>query len=139
MNAYVDSSVLLRIVLGESGAWTGWPTIDRAVSSELIRVECLRTIDRARVQLHLPDDETARRRADVIEALATVDLVALGSPVLDRAAEPFPTSLGSLDALHLATALAIRDQYDDLVVATHDLALATAARAVGFRVEGTAS
>ena len=46
MNVYVDSSVLLRIVLGERDRLRIWPTITNAVSSELIRLECLRTIDR---------------------------------------------------------------------------------------------
>jgi hypothetical protein len=48
--------------------------------------------------------------------------------------------LGTLDAIHLATALAWREAagVEDLVMATHDLALATAARASGLRVVGLA-
>jgi hypothetical protein len=42
-----------------------------------------------------------------------------------------------LDALHLATALLWREQVaEDLVMATHDEALATAAKASGLRVIG---
>ncbi len=58
---------------------------------------------------------------------------------LERAAEPFPTLLGSLDAIHLASALLARTLVDDLGFATHDEELATAARAMGFRVLGTQS
>jgi hypothetical protein len=58
--------------------------------------------------------------------------------VLARAAHPLPTELGTLDAIHLATALLWREQRgDDIVMATHDGALATAARACGLVVLGS--
>ena len=48
-----------------------------------------------------------------------------------------PTELGTLDAIHLATALLWKETADDtLVMATHDEALATAARAHGLAVVG---
>lgn len=136
MNLYVDSSVLLRVVLGESGRLSSWSKITRAVSSELIRLECLRTIDRARVRLGLPDEHVARYRAEILEMVEAFDLIALESGILDRASEPFPTTLGSLDAIHLASALLAREAFEDLGLATHDLELATAGRAVGFDVVG---
>ncbi len=105
MNVYVDSSVLLRVILGEPDRLRIWPTITNAVSSELIRLECLRTIDRARVRLGLDDRRVATYRADVLEAVEAFSLVALDSMVLERASDPFPTALGSLDAIHLASAL----------------------------------
>ncbi len=136
MNAYIDSSVLLRIILGEPGRLTSWRRIDLAVSSQVLRLECLRTIDRARMQLQLPDEAVSRQRADALEAIESISLIPLTTPVLERAAEPFPTLIGSLDALHLASAMLVREQYDDIVFATHDHALAVAARAVGFQVDG---
>jgi predicted nucleic acid-binding protein len=136
LNAYIDSSVLLRVILGEPDRLPVWSRIDLAVSSDLIRLECLRTIDRARIQLQLPDDDVSRQRADVLEAIESINLIPLTSQILERAAEPFPTLLGSLDALHLASALLVRDQYDELLFATHDHALAVAARAMGLPVDG---
>ena len=136
MNVYVDSSVLLRIILGEPGRLRIWPSISNAVSSELIRLECLRTIDRARIRLGLEDARIAKYRADVLEAVDAFTLVALDTIVLERASEPFPTALGSLDAIHMASALLARDSLDDLVFATHDDELGMAARATGFQVHG---
>ncbi len=136
MNVYVDSSVLLRIVLHEPGALRQWRRITRPLASELIRLECRRTIDRARIRERLSDEAVAQRRAAVLEVLETFDIVPLDSLVLERAAEPFPTLLGSLDAMHLASALLARAQVHDLRFATHDGELATAARAVGFEVFG---
>lgn len=136
MNVYVDSSVLLRVILGEPQRLRIWGRITAAVSSELIRVECLRTIDRARLRFRLPDEEVAERRGAVLEALEGFSLVPVGAPVLERAAEPFPTLVGSLDAIHLATALLVRGEFGGLSMATHDDELALAARAIGFRVDG---
>ena len=132
----MDSSVLLRVVLGEPDRLDIWPEITNPVSSELIRLECLRTIDRARVRLGLDDRQVADYRADVLEAISAFTLVALDSVVLERAAEPFPTGLGSLDAIHLASALLARDSVKGLVFATHDDELGTAARATGLDVHG---
>jgi predicted nucleic acid-binding protein len=136
LNVYVDSSVLLRVVLGEPGRLRIWPRITGAVGSELVRLECLRTIDRARVRLRLEDEAVADQRAAALEAIDTLSLVPIGPRILERAAEPFPTMLGCLDAIHLASALLVREAFDDLSLATHDQELAIAARAVGFRVHG---
>jgi hypothetical protein len=139
LNVYVDSSVLLRAVLGEPSRLRIWSRITSAVASELITLECLRTIDRARIRLRLADEEIADRRAAVLETIETFILVPVGPPVLERAAEPFPTMLGSLDAIHLASALLVRETFEDLSLATHDQELAVAARAVGFHVHGSPS
>lgn len=136
MNLYVDTSVLLRVVLGERGRLREWTRSERWVSSELVRLESLRTIDRARVQLRLADRALSTRRAAVLEHLRAFELVGLQAAVLERAANPFPTSLGTLDAIHLASALLARDRYPDLVLATHDEELAIAAEAMGFDVVG---
>jgi predicted nucleic acid-binding protein len=132
MNVYVDSSVLLRVVLEEEGRLRSWKRIESPISSQLIRLECLRTIDRARIRLNLPDEETAKRRAAVLEQLDGFTLVPLERPVFERAEQPFPTRLGSLDAIHLASAIVARSQRSDLFFATHDDELALAARAMGF-------
>jgi predicted nucleic acid-binding protein len=136
MNVYVDSSVLLRVVLGEPERLRSWTRITNPLSSELIRLECLRTIDRARIRLRLEDEDVAARRVAVLETIDALSLVAIDSGVLERAAEPFPTALGSLDAIHLASALLARDHLESLSLATHDHQLALAARSVGFEVEG---
>ena len=136
MKAYVDTSVLLRVVLGEPGILPEWRLIDVAMASELVRVEALRTIDRARIQLQLPDEEVASRREGVFAILGACHIARVDEAVLERAAEPFPTLVRTLDAIHLATALSIRTDHEDLVFATHDRQLATAARSVGFKVLG---
>jgi predicted nucleic acid-binding protein len=132
MRVYVDSSVLLRVVLGEPGRLRSWSRIVHAVSSELIRVECFRTLDRARLAGKLEDEEVAERRMMLDEALESFDKIAIDRRILRTASEPLPTTLGTLDAIHLASAKALRSRHPDLRFATHDVALSVAARAVGF-------
>jgi predicted nucleic acid-binding protein len=137
MTAYLDSSVVLRIVLREPRALREWPAVRRGVASALVEVECLRTLDRLRLRRGLADADVAVRREAVFRLLEQVEVVAPTPPVLARAAQPLPTEIGTLDAIHLATALAWREEAgENLVMATHDTALAIAARASGLPVIG---
>ena len=137
MTAYVDTSALLRLVLREPGAIEDLRSYDALVSSELIAVESARTIDRLRLQGALTLDEASVRRKAVSEWLEAIDLVLVRPPVLSRASEPLPAPIGTLDAIHLATALIWRERLGELpTLATHDSALGQAARSFGFDVRG---
>jgi predicted nucleic acid-binding protein len=137
LTAYLDASVVLRLVLGEEHRLATWEQVETAVASALTEVECLRTLDRLARMGRLTPDELAERRGAAYQLLAAVDLIDVSRSVLRRASEPFPTPLGTLDAIHLSTALLWREAAEDsLTVATHDRELATAARAVGFAVAG---
>jgi predicted nucleic acid-binding protein len=137
VTAYLDTSALLRLVLGEPGALEELRNAETLVSSELLAVESRRTIDRLRVKGSLSPEEAVERLDLVSEWLEAVDLVLLRAPILARASDPLPLPLGSLDALHLATALVWRDRLNQpLVVATHDSVLGLAARTFGFDVRG---
>ena len=139
MTVYVDSSALLRILLRQPGELAEWRRIDRAITSLLTEVECLRTLDRLRLRTGLSDRQLAVRREAVFRFLDAMEVVEVTAPVLSRAAQPFPTELGTLDAVHLSTALLWKDRSAaDIVLATHDEMLATAARAVGLTVIGRA-
>jgi predicted nucleic acid-binding protein len=138
MIAYVDSSVLLRLALGQPNALPEWRQIDRGVSSALIVTESLRTLDRLRIRAGLSDTEIAGRRATILNLINSLELIEVDSIVLDRAAQPMPTELGTLDAIHLASALLWKDATGVVaVLATHDAALGLAAQAYGLTVLGT--
>jgi predicted nucleic acid-binding protein len=135
--AYLDSSVVLRVVLGQPGRLAEWKSIVTGVASGLVEVECLRTLDRLRVAGKLSSDDVAVRREAVFRILEGLELVELTRGVLRRAAQPMPSPLATLDAIHLATAEMWREaKGKEILVATHDQALALAARASGFRVAG---
>jgi predicted nucleic acid-binding protein len=90
-----------------------------------------------RLRANLADAEVAKRRATVLAVIASLEVVDIGEAVLDRAAQPMPTEVGTLDAIHLATALLWKEMRRvDLVMATHDEALALGAQAHGLPVVG---
>lgn len=137
MIAYLDASVLLRVALRQADALVEWRQIDRGVSSTLVMTESLRTLDRLRLRAKMSDVEVASRRATILALIGSLELVEIDSVVLDRAAHPMPTELGTLDAIHLATALLWREMtHVDLVMATHDVALGLGAQAHGLAVVG---
>lgn len=137
MIAYVDASVLLRFALGQPDALPEWRQIERGVSSALIRAESLLALDRLRLRANLANAEVAKRRATILKVIASLEVVDIEAAVLDRAAQPMPTELGTLDAIHLATALLWKEMRRvDLVMATHDEALAWGAQAHGLPVVG---
>lgn len=137
MIAYVDASVLLRVALRQPDALPEWRQIQQGVSSALVLTESLRTLDRLRLRAKLSDPEVASLRSTILQLISSLELVEMDTMVLDRAAQPMPTELGTLDAIHLATALLWKEMARvDLVMATHDGALALGAQAHGLAVVG---
>lgn len=138
MIAYLDASVILRLILGQTDQLAEWSDVSAGVASALAEVECLRTLDRLRTETGLSDSVVAARRVAVYNFMRSVEIVETTPAVLDRASQPLPTTLGTLDAIHLATAtLWIERTGESLVMATHDRALARAAGACGLTVIGS--
>jgi predicted nucleic acid-binding protein len=135
--AYLDSSVVLRVVMGQTDALKEWRQIQHGIVSAVVPVECMRTLDRMRLQGLLSDEEVVRRREAAFRILETTDVVHVTEAVLERAAYPLPTQVGTLDAIHLSTALLWRElEKEKLIMATHDRGLALASRACGLSVVG---
>jgi predicted nucleic acid-binding protein len=143
IEAYLDSSVVMRIVLEQPNTLQEWSSIDLGVSSDLVRVECFRAIERLWRHHDLDDVEFEQKRAEVATLLRNVRLIKIDARSVGRAADPFPTYVATLDAIHLATAVAYRrTQPEDerpILFATHDKQLAKAAAAMHFEVIGVAA
>jgi predicted nucleic acid-binding protein len=132
---YVDTSVILRLAFNEPNHLAGWQGIQRRCTSRLARVEALRTLDRRFAQRAMSLEEFAHRRAFVLALLDGIDQAAVSEGILQRVENAFPTPLRTLDAIHLATALALAAR-EGVRLATHDAELATAATSVGLDVVG---
>ena len=78
----------------------------------------------------LVDDELVSRHAS--QVLAAITLIAPDAALLADAADLDPISLRALDAIHLATAVALVPDIDGIVV--YDRRLADAARHAGLTV-----
>lgn len=138
--AYIDSSVLLRVLLEQPNPLQEWESLDVVVSSTLLEVEVRRTLDRFWLRHELSDSELARATADADVILRRFIYAELDPRILQIASRPMPAILGTLDALHLATAVLYRDAQPggepSIVFATHDRQLAVAAEAMRFTVIG---
>lgn len=121
---YAESSAVLSWLLGESAGAVAWRTMHaatRVVTSSLTRVECARTLMRAhRIgELSATEHLAALRILDV--AASRWDEHALSGAVISRASGEFPVeAIRTLDALHLATALVLRDGLGSITVLSHD-------------------
>jgi predicted nucleic acid-binding protein len=136
MTVYIDTSVILRILFHEPNPVEVWGKWQRALSSNLWRVEALRNVDRLRLSGDLSDHDLADLVRDIRIVHESLAIYPITDRILQRASETFPTVVGTLDAIHLATALAIRELEPIDLLLTHDDQLATAARSLGFTVVG---
>jgi len=124
---YVDSSAIVKLVAPEpeTAALVELLRSDPAtISSALARVEVMRAVMRAGAS---PD--RAARASAVLDRIA---LVPIDVETLGRAAVLEPRDLRSLDAIHFATALLLRQDVAGLV--TYDARLAGAAAGTGMAV-----
>lgn len=137
MTVYLDASVVVRKLQREAGSLKAWGQWERAYSSELLRVEVFRVVDRARLRGALTDNEVADIVVKARAILDGLELLQLSPSILNRAAQSFLTPLGTLDALHLATAMCLVESAGvELTFLTHDAELGTAARSMNFAVQG---
>lgn len=121
---YLDTSAFIKLVRSEpeSRALRADLVEGTLVSSALLIVEGRRAASRYGALA------LARARA----ALATITLLPVDDAVLELAADLKPSELRSLDALHLAAALTIKDDLRSMYC--YDDRLATAARALELDV-----
>lgn len=90
-----------------------------------------------RLQGVLADDQMATLITKAHAIFDAIDFGPFSPPILSRAEESFRTALGTLDALHLSTALWLREAGDiTFTFLTHDSELALAVISVNFQVEG---
>lgn len=121
---YLDSSAFVKLAVDEPETAALRALVaergSRRVSSALLRTESLRAVR------HLGADALATVR----EGLRRVDLVGIDDRVLDAAGTLEPRVLRTLDAIHVATAMAVGDDLD--VIVTYDERMIEAARLLGL-------
>lgn len=122
---YADTSALVKLVVRqpETDALRRWVAEgDEVASSDLVRTELVRAVRRA----------APTAMAQARDLLSRVTLLAATPDVFDSAARLDPTVLGSLDAIHLASALVLGDELEGMIV--YDERLADAAGMLGIPV-----
>jgi predicted nucleic acid-binding protein len=120
---YVDTSALVKLIAAEAETRELIPFLGVRpirIASAIVIVELGRALGRR-------PDVDASRSFLVLDRLVLVDT---DRRILERAAGLAPAELRSLDAIHLATAIEVRDSIDAVV--TYDDRLAAAAQIHGF-------
>lgn len=134
---YLDTSALTKLVVDEwetdaLRSYLAGRRAHRLVASALARTELRRAVLRLG---HRHDVTRAQAQGAAQEAealLPRVDLVRVGAFVLDRAGRQPPPLLRSLDAIHLATALALGPDLEAVIA--YDQRLAAASWDAGLTV-----
>jgi predicted nucleic acid-binding protein len=124
--AYLDASALVKLVVRERETDSLRALLKihpRRFTNRVAVVEVARAVGRR---------ETARE-APVEAAFEGVEVIDLDEGIAAHARSIGPPSLRSLDAIHLASALALGPELDAFV--TYDSRQADAARALGLNVE----
>ena len=122
---YLDSSAIVKLAIEEPesvGLRRFLRRHHRLASSALAQTEVARAL--------MENGQLAVRRGR--EVLQKLNLIRVNDPILVSAGELLPVELRSLEAIHLATARSLGNDFARLV--TYDERLAAAARVLGMRV-----
>ncbi len=138
MRLYAESSAVLAWVLGEPGGDSVRRILAEAeevFTSVLALVEIDRVLIRAQVTEELREGDVVDRRRVVVRASRHWHQLQLSEEILDRARRPFPSEpIRTLDALHLASALAARAAVPELAVLSLDSRIRKTSLDLGFEV-----
>ena len=139
MNVYAESSAVLAWLSGEDAGRRVREVLRRAelvMASDLTLVECDRVLIRAVTLGELDEAAAADRRAHLNAAAAHWHLWRVSPEIVDRARHPFPAEpLRTLDAIHLASALAARSAVPGVELLSLDDRIRGAGVQLGFRLQ----
>lgn len=121
MNCYFDSSAVLSSLLDQSPNFKDWKKVERGFSSAVILIECNRVLDRYRLLNEIDDIELVELKTCLKRFTSSITIFHISPEIVQRASESFPTIVGSLDSIHLSTALEIRENIvKDLIFVSDD-------------------
>ena len=138
MNVYAESSAVLAWLLGEETGHSVREALQHAelvMASDLTLVECDRVLIRAVTTREIDEATAADRRAHLNAAASHWHLWRVTPDIIERARHPFPAEpIRTLDAIHLASALAVRSAVTGLELLSLDDRIRRAAKQLGFHV-----
>ncbi len=136
---YAESSAILNLLFGEPGSDAVAHALANAQSvvvSELTLAETHRTLLRARATGKLDDEQLDQARSELEQMALGWSLQRLDGQTYLRLRRPFPLEpIRTLDALHLAAALAARRDVPEIRLLSLDTRVRDNARELGFGVE----
>jgi predicted nucleic acid-binding protein len=132
--AFVDTSVVLRFVLEGDIALHHAFAATVTACSELLWIESMRVAQRLRLDGALSDHGLAEAVRRLSACYASLRVYLIDDGIKQAAAGPFPTVIGTLDALHLACARRASSEAPDetLLVFSYDKQMTMCAQALGY-------
>jgi predicted nucleic acid-binding protein len=138
---YAESSAVLAWLFGEGAAARVRDVLSKAelvLTSDLTLLECDRVLIRALALDEIDEAGAADRRAHLNRAAAHWHVLRLSTEIVDRARRPFPAEpIRTLDAIHLASALAARSSVAGVALLSLDDRIRRAGAQLGFRLHPT--
>ncbi len=109
---------------------------EKVTSSRLALIETRRVVRRAEREGRITAAQSADLRALFAQAVSTWAIVEISEAIARRAEEGFPNEpVRTLDAIHLASALFLRESFPALVMLTADERVRANAVLLGFSAE----
>lgn len=130
---------MLAWLLGEEADYRVREVLRRAAlvaASDLVLLECDRVLIRAVALGEIDEVTAADRRVLLNAAAAHWHLWRVSSEIVDRARRPFPVEpVRTLDAIHLASALAARSAVPGIELLSLDDRIRQSGKQLGFRLQ----
>ena len=139
MTLYAETSAVLRWLFAEEGGEairSALVAAEKVAASRLALIETRRVVRRAEREGRVTAAQAADLLAIFAQASSTWAILEISGEIARRAEDGFPSEpVRTLDAIHLASALFLRQSFPDLVILTADERVRANAALLGFPAE----
>lgn len=139
MTVYAETSAVLRWLFAEEGGEAlraELAAAEKVTSSRLTLIETRRVVRRGERDGRITAAQSADVMAVFAQAVSTWAILEISEEIARRAEDGFPNEpVRTLDAIHLASALFLRQSFPDLVLVSADERIRANAALLGFQAE----
>jgi len=136
---YAETSAVLRWLFAEEGGEgirAALAAAEKVASSRLALIETRRVVRRAEREGRITAAQSIDLLAVFAQAASTWAILEISEEIARRAEDGFPNEpVRTLDAIHLASALFLRQSFPDLVILSADERVRANAALLGFSAE----
>jgi predicted nucleic acid-binding protein len=139
VTVYAETSAVLRWLFAEEGGEALRATLaaaEKVTSSRLTLIETRRVVRRAEREGRITAAQAADLLATFAQAASTWAILEISEEIARRAEDGFPNEpVRTLDAIHLASALFLRQSFPELAIVSVDGRLRGNAALLGFQTD----
>ncbi len=134
-NHYIDSSLISSFLLQKIGFEISEATFETLYTSRLTEVEVHRTLIRAKSEKTINENEFAERCLILNQIIKYMNVIEINSNIVFLAKSAIPFPLKTLDSIHLASAIHLKNISNDVQFHTLDKRQANAAKVLGMETK----